>query len=57
LVYAAAATHLELTSAQRRQLLDAYLHLAPWPDTAGALRRLTASGVRVVTIANFSFCW
>jgi 2-haloacid dehalogenase len=45
---------VEPTASQRRQLLDAYLQLAPWPDTADALRRLRESNVRVITIANFS---
>ena len=54
LVYTANAMHVELTASQRRQLLDAYLHLTPWPDTADALRRLRESDVRVITIANFS---
>ena len=54
LVYTANAMHVELTASHKRQLLDAYLHLAPWSDTADALRRLRESGVRVITIANFS---
>lgn len=54
LVYTASAMRLELTAENRRRLLDAYLHLALWPDTVDALRRLKASGVRVITIANFS---
>jgi len=54
LVYAAHATHTDLTAAQREQLLDAYLHLTPWPDSADALRRLRAANVRVITLANFS---
>jgi len=54
LAYAAHAMKVELTASERRQLLDAYLHLTPWPDTAGALRRLRESDVRVITIANFS---
>jgi HAD superfamily hydrolase (TIGR01493 family) len=29
-------------------------HLTPWPDTAGALSRLKESGIRIITIANFS---
>jgi len=52
--YTAHATHVELTAAQRDQLLDAHLRLTPWPDTADTLRRLRAAGVRVITIANFS---
>ena len=31
--YAANAMHVELTAAQRDQLLDAYSRLSPWPDT------------------------
>jgi 2-haloacid dehalogenase len=54
LAYAAKATHVEPTTSQRRQLMEAYLHLTPWPDTAAALRRLRESDIRVITIANFS---
>lgn len=53
-VYAAKAMKVELTPQQKQQLLDAYLHLTPWPDTAQALRRLRESGVRVIALANFS---
>ena len=52
--YAANAMHLELTAAQRDQLLNAYSRLTPWPDTVDALRRLRAADLRVITIANFS---
>jgi 2-haloacid dehalogenase len=54
LLYAARAMHVELTPAQTDQLLDAYLRLTPWPDSAGALRRLRDADIRVITIANFS---
>jgi 2-haloacid dehalogenase len=54
LVYAANTLKLELTPDGKRRLLDAYLHLTPWPDTADALRRLKESGIRVITLANFS---
>lgn len=54
LVYTANAMHIELTAAETHQLLDAYLQLTPWPDTADALRRLRDADVRVITIANFS---
>ena len=54
LVYAANAAHVELTASKKRELIDAYLHLTPWPDTADALRRLREARVRVITIANFS---
>ena len=48
------AMKLQLTPDNKRLLADAYLHLAPWPDTADALRRLKESGTRLITIANFS---
>jgi 2-haloacid dehalogenase len=54
LVYAAHGMKLELTPEHKRRLLDAYLHLTPWPDTVDALRTLKASGIRIITIANFS---
>jgi len=54
LVYTAASMKLELTPEKRKRLLDAYLTLDLWPDAVGALRKLRASGVRVITIANFS---
>ena len=54
LVYAAHAMKVELTAEQKTRLLDAYLHLQPWPDAAKGLRRLRESGVRVITIANFT---
>jgi 2-haloacid dehalogenase len=54
LLYAASAMHVVLTAAHTDQLMDAYLRLTPWPDSAGALRRLRDADVRVITIANFS---
>lgn len=54
LVYTAEAMKLELTPETRKSLLDAYLTLEPWPDTVDALRKLKASGVKIITIANFS---
>ncbi|HEY8084693.1 MAG TPA: haloacid dehalogenase type II [Methylophilaceae bacterium] len=54
LTYTAKAMQLELTPETKQRLLDAYLHLKPWPDTVAALRKLKASGVRIITIANFS---
>jgi 2-haloacid dehalogenase len=54
LVYAAHAMKLELTAERKQRLLDAYLHLAPWPDTADVLRQLRESGIRVIALANFS---
>ena len=54
LVYSANAMDLELTPDGERRLLDAYLHLTPWPDTARTLQTLKRSGVRVIALSNFS---
>ena len=54
LIYAAEAMKLDLTDDKRRRLLNAYLTLTPWPDAVDALRKLKASGVRIITISNFS---
>jgi 2-haloacid dehalogenase len=54
LVYTAEAMKLDLTPQKRKSLLDAYLTLEAWPDAVDALRKLRASGIRVITIANFS---
>jgi 2-haloacid dehalogenase len=54
LVYTAHAMKLELTPADKHRLLQAFLHLAPWPDTVDALRRLQGSGLRIITLANVS---
>ena len=54
LVYAVGTMGLTLTRDSRRALLEAYLHLAPWPDTRNALAKLKTSGLSIVTLANFS---
>jgi len=54
LVYTAGAMNVVLSGSEKRQLLDVYSSLTPWPDTAAALRRLRDSDVRVIALANFS---
>ncbi len=54
LFYTIASMKLEATKDQKRQLLNAYLSLKPWPDSIEGLKRLKASGVKIITIANFS---
>jgi 2-haloacid dehalogenase len=54
LVYTAETMKLDLPADARLRLLDAYLALKPWPDAIEALRALKASGLRIITIANFS---
>ncbi|HMK22658.1 MAG TPA: haloacid dehalogenase type II [Terriglobales bacterium] len=52
--FTAEQMHLALTPETRRQLLNAYLALKPWPDSEAGLKRLKAAGVRIITISNFS---
>lgn len=54
LVYTAEAMKLELSPRDKEALLSAYLSLTPWPDAVAGLKALKASGVRIITIANFS---
>jgi 2-haloacid dehalogenase len=54
LVYTAEVMKLDLPPEKRRRLLGAYLALKPWPDAVSTLRKLKASGIRIITISNFS---
>jgi 2-haloacid dehalogenase len=54
LVYTAEAMKLDLAPEKRTLLLNAYLKLKPWPDAVDALRKLKASGIRIITISVFS---
>lgn len=54
LTYTAEAMKLELSPQTKQELLNAYLTLTPWPDAIEGLKTLKASGVRIITIANFS---
>jgi 2-haloacid dehalogenase len=54
LVYTAKMLKLELSEENKKQLLNAYLTLKPWPDAVAALKKIKASGMRIITIANFS---
>ncbi|MDO9586239.1 MAG: haloacid dehalogenase type II, partial [Syntrophales bacterium] len=45
---------LTATAKQKNDLLNAYLTLKPWPDAIEGLKKLKASGLRIITIANFS---
>lgn len=54
LLYTIENMKLEATEAQKKQLLDAYLSLEPWPDAVAGLKKLKDSGVKIITIANFS---
>jgi 2-haloacid dehalogenase len=52
--YTAQSLHIHLSMETRQRLLNAYLRLSIWPDTKETLKKLRASGVRIITIANFT---
>lgn len=54
LVYTAELMKLDLTPETQKRLLNAYMNLKLWPDSADALRKLKTAGVRIITISNFS---
>jgi 2-haloacid dehalogenase len=51
---AALAQETDLSAAGRSRVADAFGELAPHPDVEPALRRLTAAGIRVVTLTHGS---
>jgi len=51
---AALSQQSDLDADARASVADAFLELAPHPDVEPALRRLTAAGVRVVTLSHGS---
>ena len=52
LVYASNALNLTLTDDSRRSLLDAYLHLAAFPDVRPGLDALKARGLPIAILSN-----
>lgn len=54
LLYTLESQKLAATEEQKKQLLNAYLTLKPWPDAVEGLKKLKTAGLRITTIANFS---
>jgi len=54
LTFAAALLKIEVTPAQRRQLMDRFLTLDAWPDVAPALGRFRDAGLKLALLTNFS---
>jgi 2-haloacid dehalogenase len=52
LVYASKSLYLDLTSSRRRQLMDAYLHLAVFPDVQPGLTALKQKGLLLSILSN-----
>jgi 2-haloacid dehalogenase len=54
LLFAAKARGLTLSDAARRTLVDAYSHLAPWPDAKASLVAWKEAGLRLAPLANYA---
>jgi 2-haloacid dehalogenase len=54
LVFAARLVKLEMSGAQRDQLMESYLGLKAWPDAAAALKQLKDAGIRMAFLSNFT---
>ena len=52
LAYSARSLTLELTSEKRRQLMDAYLTLAAFPDVKDGLEQLRTMGLQLAVLSN-----
>jgi 2-haloacid dehalogenase len=54
LIFAAKLMKLELSGAQRDQLMQSYLGLKAWPDVAPGLKKMKDAGVRTAFLSNFT---
>jgi 2-haloacid dehalogenase len=54
LAYGCASLGIDQTADPRARLMDAYLRLAPFPDTIPALQALRARGLRLAILSNGS---
>jgi 2-haloacid dehalogenase len=52
--FAVASLNIEITTAQRDRLMNAYLTLRPWPDATAALLTLQQRGLRLGFLSNFT---
>jgi 2-haloacid dehalogenase len=52
LIYSAKSLKLDLTDDKRKQLMDAYLTLAPFPDVKPGLEALRKRGLRLAILSN-----
>jgi|HubBroStandDraft_2_1064218.scaffolds.fasta_scaffold69736_3 2-haloacid dehalogenase len=54
LAFASKATKIDLNPELRTKLMEAYLRLEPWPDSAGALKVLREANIRLACVSNFT---
>ena len=52
LVWAAKSLQVDLTAPRKSRLMDAYLHLAPFPDVVPGLKTLKDRGIRLAILSN-----
>ena len=54
MLYTLASMKLEASKEQKQALLNAFLTLKPWPDAVESLKKLKASGVKLIALSNLS---
>jgi len=54
LVFAAKKSGVELSVANRKMLMEAYLHLNTWPDVLPVLKSLKEKGIRLAIVSNLT---
>jgi 2-haloacid dehalogenase len=54
LVFAFKATRIDLSPESRAKLMDAFLQLKPFPDSAAALKAMRDAGIRLAYVSNFT---
>ena len=54
LTFAANTLKIELSGRQRSELIEAFLQVKPWPDSATALTRMRNAGVRLAYLSNLT---
>ena len=54
LVFACKATRIDLSPESRARLMDVYLQLKPFPDSATALKTMRDAGIRLAYVSNFT---
>ena len=54
LMFAARASHVDLTADQRDAVMQTWLTLKAWPDVAPALKELKSAGIRMAFLSNLT---
>lgn len=54
LEFSCSSLKLALPGEKRDLLMQAFLHLKPWPDVLPVMRRLQSSGIRLAFLSNFT---